>query len=394
MAATFIAGLLSFAEAEEKLAPELVREAASVSAGYLADQIEDDGAFCYVLNLDPTVNSDKKYNILRHCGAIYSLAMYYTLQPSDTLLERIERSGNFLKKECLLPLPGRDDLLAIWSRPEINHSQNVLQAKLGGTGLGLIALLSIEKIKPGYTSLDDLRRLGSFLVFMQKEDGSFFSKYIPSQGGLYDKWHSLYYPGEAILALLMLYEKDPSEIWFDTALKGLLYISKTQDGSKDLTVDHWFLLAAGKFFSLKNRTVLPQDYKEIVDHTIAICGLILKQQIKEPTNPLYYGGFSEVGYTTQTAIRLEGLQSALFFLPDKDGSTEEIKNSVEKGIGFLLRSQLKQGRFKGAIPRAISTIPEENEQAINFNRLAKEVRIDYVQHALSAMVQYLERKDR
>ena len=98
-------------------------------------------------------------------------------------------------------------MLAVWSEPEVNRSGKPLQAKLGGTGLGLVALLSLENIQPGFTPLADLQALGRFTVYMQKEDGSFYSKYIPSAGGRWDEWQSLFYPGEAALGLLMLYQR-------------------------------------------------------------------------------------------------------------------------------------------------------------------------------------------
>ena len=60
-----------------------------------------------------------------------------------------------------------------------------------------------------------------------------------------------------------------------------------------------------------------------------------------------------------------------------------------KGLRFLLRSQITSGEYAGAIPRAIQPLPESHPRFNKaFNRRATEVRIDYVQHALSAMLQY------
>ena len=56
---------------------------------------------------------------------------------------------------------------------------------------------------------------------MQKEDGTFYSKYIPAEGGRSVRWTSLYYPGEAALGLLMLYEKDPSAAWIQAAANAI-----------------------------------------------------------------------------------------------------------------------------------------------------------------------------
>ena len=52
-----------------------------------------------------------------------------------------------------------------------------------------------------------------------------------------------------------------------------------------------------------------------------------------------------------------------------------------------MRAQLTEGENKGAIPRAIAFLAN-TEKNRAFNRAATEVRIDYVQHALSAFLGY------
>jgi len=72
--------------------------------------------------------------------------------------------------------------------------------------LRILTFYEIVRITPmGY-----LPKLGNFLLFRQKTDGSFYSKYLPEKGGRDDCWRFLYYPAEAALGLLMLYTKDPS----------------------------------------------------------------------------------------------------------------------------------------------------------------------------------------
>ena len=69
-------------------------------------------------------------------------------------------------------------MLAVWSRPDVIHSNAAMQAKLGGTGLGLVALLSADKMGVETAPLETLQALGNFLVYMQNPDGSFVSKYV------------------------------------------------------------------------------------------------------------------------------------------------------------------------------------------------------------------------
>ena len=88
---------------------------------------------------------------------------------------------------------------------------------------------------------------------MQKPNGSFYSKYIPTEGGRWDKWKSLYYPGEAALGLLMLYELDPSPLWLKAAVDALVYLASSRAHKTEVEADHWVLLAAAKLLSIDGR---------------------------------------------------------------------------------------------------------------------------------------------
>lgn len=278
-------------------------------------------------------------------------------------------------------------MLAVWSRPEINHSGKPLQAKLGGTGLGLVALMSLEAVRPGFTAMDDLRALGRFLAFMQRADGSFFSKYIPSEGGRWDEWHSLFYPGEAALGLIMLYEKDRSASWLAAASKALAFLARSRQGEPDIPTDHWALLATARLLSIGTGE-LPVSRELLIRHAAQICEAILHGQIDDPQRPEYAGGFVPDGRITPTSTRLEGLLAALSFLPEHDDLRRRTEAAVDRGTAFLLRAQVTEGEFAGAFPGAIKRIEGVDLRTDEFNRRATEVRIDYVQHALSALIQY------
>ena len=69
-----------------------------------------------------------------------------------------------------------------------------------------------------------------------------------------------------------------------------------------------------------------------------------------------------------------------FVLPEEN---EELKKEItrvsSKGVGFLERMQIKEGMYKGGIPEGFKSKRNKN---------ADFIRIDYVQHALSAMIEY------
>lgn len=115
-------------------------------------------------------------------------------------------------------------------------------------------------------------------------------------------------------------------------------------------------------------------------------------QIIISDSPLLIGGFSEDGRTTPTATRLEALLAALEVIPESETRLRDrISESVQRGMLFLINAQVLAGEHAGAMPRAIRTMPFDGSGRVeDFNRRAGEMRIDYVQHSLCAMIQYVE----
>jgi hypothetical protein len=357
------------------------------STAYLVNSLDENGMFEYIINLNPAIAVKPQYNMLRHAGAIYSLAMVDTLHADQQVRDTMQQAGRFLQ-EAIAPIPDDSSINAIWSKPEITHAKQPLQAKLGGTGLGLLALMRIEQIVPGFTPLDTLQKLGKFLAYMQKADGSFYSKYTPAHGGREDEWESLYYPGEAALGLAMLYQKDPQPLWIETAAKALAYLAHKRKGERNIPNDHWALLATEQVLAIAETTPLPVPTDLLVNHAIQICEAVVSKQVKSFDRPILLGCFVKDGRTTPSATSLEGLLAALNFLPQDTPLWHRIASSVRRGMQFLLRAQITEPPFIGAIPGAISPLPDNATNAAKFNSTVTEVRVDYVQHALSAFVQY------
>ena len=385
-----LSGPASDRKAVATIESKQLKKAINLSAGYLIKQCRENGEFLYRINVDPAIRPKPKYNFLRHAGTIYALSSYDQTYPQELTQRTLKRAIDFLKEFAIGPIPGKNDQLAVWSHPEITHRDKPLQAKLGGTGIGLVALLSVEENLPGTTPLEYLRKMGNFLLFMQKKDGSFYSKYIPEKGGRDDSWTSLYYPGEAALGLLMLYEIDPSLNWLQAAANSMAYLARKRAEEKVVEADHWALLATAKLLPIYDRCQQPLPKQAIVNHSVQICESILKNMTFKYVNPIRYGSFTKDGRTTPTAIRLEGLMAALSFLPaDYSNLRKHLVVAINEGMQFLLRSQIRSGKYAGGIPRAIHALPEDHPQLTkSFNRRATEVRIDYVQHALSAMLEY------
>jgi hypothetical protein len=356
------------------------------SAHYLAGLCDDRGQFTYRTHLDPQVEQRPAYNVLRHAGAVVALAQYCQRSHDVAARDAMRRAAEFLRRDCLGPVAGNANLLAVWSDPVREGNQEPRQAKLGGAGLALVALLSVERLEPGSIPLPELQSLGRFLIFMQKSDGSFYSKYFPDTGRN-DVWQSDYYPGEAALGLLMLYDRDPAPQWLRTAALALHRIAEKGAATRPTFPDQWYLLATELMLHQEFDESLPASREVLIAHARQTCEDMLAEQQGQRHNPQIGGCYTPDGRSCPTATRLEGLLAAVAFLPESDAALKRrIRQSIEQGMEFLLRCQIVDGPNAGAVPRVMPGFapPEDDSD----HERGQEVRIDYIQHALSAMIRF------
>ncbi|MFW5887215.1 MAG: beta-L-arabinofuranosidase domain-containing protein [Bacteriovoracia bacterium] len=363
------------------------------NAGHaLQEMITDSGKFVYRVNLNPKVKLRPKYNVLRHLGSIYSLQQLRTFNSSLIDEDKLKASIKFIVQETFRST--KEGRLGVWSC-KVNKKQKKrrCQIKLGALGLALTALAPYYQRYPNIYTLEQLKSIGDFILALQKDDGSFYSKYYPGRGPS-DKWTSLYYPGEAALGLIKLYKVTDDDKYMKGALKALKYLSKKRHKMKlrKIPVDHWALIATGELFEMKRPAFLNEKDKELIqEHAYKIIFKILKQQIRKSYNNNLIGGFNRSGNSTPTSTRLEGLIAMYPFI-DNPKFKKATKAGIKKGIDFLLTHQEPKGRFKGAWTRSVISLPENvgkkefQRKARKFNLRATEIRIDYIQHALSALI--------
>jgi len=366
-------------------------ESIDLGARYLQQNCDINGRFVYLRHRDRYVYYGSKYNLLRHAGTMYALAGYYSCRPSQELSDLLVRAGKYLRNFIESVPRAGPGTRAVWTFPNrlgFRRPNAQPYAKLGGSGLGLVALTAVATITPGVVPLEELRGLGRFVLFMQTPEGRFYSKFYAHRG--YDtEWISLYYPGEACLGLLMLHDLDPDPRWLEGAARGLGYLARMRKGFAKVPADHWALIATEKLLpKLAESAEPPVGRQDLIDHATQILAVMLAQQKARWWDPEAIGSFLGDARTTPTATRLEGILAALRFLgDDKSGLRVRLERASDLGIGFLVRNQIREGLLRGGIPRAARYLRKTKKNK-PFNSRVGEVRIDYVQHALSAMMDY------
>ncbi len=165
-----------------------LRPKALYAIQYLLNHIREDGSFVYEQNARTGAISGE-YNILRHAGCLYVLYQCVARQlvAASTALPLLEKATTYLLNETK-PVKDHPESLTV---PEKNV------AKLGGAALALIALAERHRVQPEANKLVVMRKLASFLCWMQEPSGKFHSKY-DNRRGVFRHFESGYYPGQAI----------------------------------------------------------------------------------------------------------------------------------------------------------------------------------------------------
>ncbi|NEK25212.1 hypothetical protein GV827_22875 [Sulfitobacter sp. JBTF-M27] len=359
-----------------------IQDAISFGIEELVDMQLQSGEFIYRTGSGvPT--PDNRYNILRHSGAIYSLADCYAFAKKP-LNQKIQQGINWVSKDHLRVFLHEDDwMLAVASDDRMAGSFNSF--KLGGSALYLSAIsLAAEKGLAKFPE-DLVRRIGEFLLYMQKDDGGFHSKIYRRSKKINTKFVSLYYPGEAALALTFLGEQNPKGPWFRAAVNSLMYLARLRKGRRNVELDHWALIATAKI--LDSKFDISQFEREtILNHMEQIVQSI----INEADNLSQDGCCTGDGRTCPTATRLEGLTSVyeLLLSLQKNPLVDRVRELIEEYTLFLLDAQYSGGYRKGGFSR--SSVKWLRDNKVAPDRRSDEVRIDYIQHAICGLRGALE----
>jgi hypothetical protein len=310
---------------------------------------------------------------VRHAGTIYAMLELYQIDKNADLLNSAQRAIDYLLG--FVKNFG-------YSQSEMSVMVSGETIKLGGVALTIVALAKYTEITQDQKYLQIMIRLANYIRDSQLNDGAFISQRYYPAGNVRKDFTSQYYPGEAILALLRLYALEPSEIWLETAEKAARHLITVRDQAADtseLVHDHWLLYALKDLYRYQPRYLY-------LTHAMRISRAITLEQNHHPHNVDYIGSYYLPPRSTPTATRTEGLLAAHAMAIDTGRLPDagRIRPAIELGIGFQLQTQIRPEK---------AMYLENPQQALGgFHKSLDdyEVRIDYVQHNLSAILGYYQ----
>jgi hypothetical protein len=350
--------------------------AATIAAGrYLARGVDGQGRFRYLVDA-PTNRTLAGYDWPRHAGATYFLAQIAALSADPDVAYATLRAASYLRDQAMV------------SCGPLRCVGDAARVDLGSAALTTMAFVEIarDKLDQGYALL--VPQLTAFLRAQQRPDGEFMHEYDRGANHPIDV-QLLYYSGEAALALARAHSLlgDPRDL--EAASRALAHLAGPAwsfFGSRYYWgEEHWTCQAMDDLWGrAPNRQALhfclgwnefgrklqyaPGDTPFDGDGAYGFGPLVTPRLTPA-------GSRTEAAIATLEAARHAGVAPA---------ELNALEGQIRRALALLIRQQFRPGlAHLLADPGAI-------DGAVPGTEVDWQLRIDYEQHAGSAMVRWLE----
>lgn len=324
-------------------------KAAKSGALWLAKCVLPSGKFIYGYNA-MTMQRIKGYNILRHAGSVWAmLDVVLEMQQVGNftnVLDKARSEYDYLLNQSIKALHYIVDRAITYFRDEIviyekNH------VKVGGMGLAVLALFRYSHVVGNQVDLPKM--ICDTLVEYVKSDGSMVHKFNARTGEL-TSFVSDFYPGEVALALMQGYFLTGRAIYREKAQAVVRHQYALRQVNGHVR-DHWIMQAINK---------LDRDYH------LDYANKIVDRTINDPTR--WKSG--------AIGCRAESLLAYLDYVTRNGwdvGNKFDVALNARMFLNRTCEMQIKEGLSEGAFRKSDKSW---------------EVRIDYTQHNISALMKF------
>ena len=354
--------------------PEMLIEAVRAGADYLSRILNRQGQYVYQYQAR-TDRDDKSYGWLRHAGTTYALFEAYGELGTPVFLDK-----------GLLALGNLDGHLV---NDPAGHGKYVLdtddeeQQKVGGAGLSLLAYTEHAIVTGDRSNLETMRALARLIMSKQYDDGRFKANVdLPAEPAIEGKGaqtnlkkEPVYYVGEGVLGLMRLYAIDPQPAYLDSARRAADWVVRVRDSivSEDNQEhDHWISYAFNDLYRVTRQPTY-------LEHAYKIARAITKRLHREGSAPApdWAGSFYE-GQSTPAATRLEAY--------DADISVSRFAGKPDAWLLEPAREVARSTLSHQYRPDNDYWLPNPDKAVggVRESPYVDDVRIDYVQHCMSA----------
>jgi hypothetical protein len=368
------------------LSAQALRDAALQGGRYLVAHLSPSGRYIYEHDLTSGQRTDPRsgaYSMPRHAGTTYFLSELYRITKEPWLREPIERAFAHLAEllssgRCASTTPSGEPFDCVLDRTET-------VAHLGSTALTVVALAEYQRATGDTRYLPLATKFATFLLYMQRPDGSFRHLYDSRKKQPDDKAELLYYSGESALALARMYTITGDEKYGKASERALDWLVGWYDfflGGFFYGEEHWTCIAAEAIWPYAKK----DKYREFCDGY----GAFLRQQQPHvgdhPDEDDLAGAYNFTPfvppYNTPAGSRTETMISAYLLGQHHGHGDPEIRDQIRLTLQYALGQQIR--------PESMFDVVGEGLGGMPGSPIDRNVRIDYVQHVCSAMIRASE----
>jgi hypothetical protein len=350
--------------------------AAQRGGDWLRRANRSDGRFVngYVPDLKAPLEGD---HYLRQIGAAYALARVARVS-GDARATAVARQAVL----TLLLDTAIDD-----KAPQFRHTvlPSLVVNRLGAAGLLVLAIHELPT--PGDDLLEQAEQLCAYIRSQQGADGAFV---LTTGGDAGDPEAINFYPGEALAGLLASHERRPQSWKIEGARKAFHFYHDCWHAHKNIAFTHWQSTAWTLAHGLTKDASFAEFVNEMNDW---LCTLQYAQL--DPHHPLWLGGFMEwtddraapQAPHAASAMVAESLAQACR-LARQTGDIQRYqryRETLERSLQFLTTLQYSDANTQHFAdwyrPVLVGGFHASHQDG--------NLRIDYTQHAVCALVDYL-----
>lgn len=347
----------------DRLSVPLLTELIAEGSEYLARQVGLDGRFVY--GIHPCFDREiESYNALRHASAAYAMIEAYEVTGSPALRRSIDRAIDCLTLDLVADAALPDGTLAAFLVEENR------EIKLGGNALAILALAKFAEVTGSHIHHQLMARLAAGICFMQDgESGAF--RHVLEFPSLETRqtFRTIYYDGEAVFALMRLYDLTGEPAWLAAAERAFRHFIRSNHARHH---DHWLAYCANEL----TRHRPHEDYfRFAIDNVAGHLDFVANRITTFPTL------LELMMATRQVLTRLEGLPGGLAHLL-AGIDLEQFDEAMDKRAHHLLN-----GHFWPEYAMFMKN-PHRITGSFFIRHHGFRVRIDDVEHYLSGLVAY------
>ncbi len=345
--------------------------AAAVQAGeFILRQQRHDGQFYYIYYaFDHRHVGTSRRSLARHAGAIYSLSQLYGHTQERRVARGAADAARWLLKHYSRPCGAGRRCIARGRYPRLGH-----------TALTVIALLEYQRATKHAEFEAAARQLSAFVLAMQRADGEFYHVYDVRRQAPKPQPRLMFASEQAALALLMAHDVFADARYLEGAKRALDFLT----GPKYADFLGWFIYGADHWTCIAVEEAWPRlTSRRYLDFCRGYAAFIRRMQFGSDDRAFAgHYGFSHllVPQAPATAGFTEALIATYKLSLHHEQPDKVLQAQTRVALEALRRDQLRDDNsyLAKSAPHA--------RGGVRRSLVQQDVRLDFTQHALSALI--------